>query len=101
MQTKPITKYDRILNKFRENDFTEKEVASIRDFINNVVATLPKLKKLTYAEYVELEKKDNKTFYQITTDDGTRTIDLYLGTERPYFIEGVLGESVFGNALYQ
>lgn len=99
--TKPIAKYDRILNKFRENDFTEQEVKDIRNFINNIVSTLPKLQKLTYDEYVELEEKDSKTFYQITTDDGSKTIDLYLGTERPYFIDGVFGASVYGNAIYQ
>lgn len=98
---KPIVKYDHLLNRFRENDFTEQEVAEIRDFINNIVKTLPKLVKLTYEEYLELEEKDNKTFYQITTDDGNKTIDLYLGTERPYFIEGAFGESVYGNAIYQ
>lgn len=98
---KPISKYDRILNKFRENDFTEKEVEDIRNFINNIVSTLPKLQKLTYNEYVELEEKDSKTFYQITTDDGSKAIDLYLGTERPYFIDGVFGASVYGNAIYQ
>lgn len=98
---KPISKYDRILNKFRENDFTEKEVEDIRNFINNIVSTLPKLQKLTYDEYIELEEKDSKTFYQITTDDGSKTIDLYLGTERPYFLDGVFGASVYGNAIYQ
>ena len=99
---KPITKYDRILKKFRENDFTEKEVAEIRNFINNIVDTLPKLEKMTLAQYNALDEKDDHTFYMIYNNDHTAYVAQFLG-DLPITTHtvGVFGESYLGSAIYQ
>ena len=101
-QTKPIIKYDRLLNRFRENDFTDKEVEEIRNFINNIMLTLPKNAKLTYSEYIALEEYDDHCLYYITDDNNTKVIAQFIGNT-PIFTSpeyAVFGESSFGNGLY-
>lgn len=100
--TKPIAKYDRILNKFRENDFTEAEVKEIKHFLEEEMAQLPRMAKMTIAEYQALEEKKSNTIYQITNNAGTKIISAFVGTLPVIFnAEGVYDESCFANAVFQ
>lgn len=99
---RPISKYDRILNKFRESDFTDKEVKEIRDFFNHGLAELPRVKKLTYPEFIALEEKSEYTKYYITTDDGRKIIATFLGDTPIVANPGALYDlGNFGEVVYQ
>ena len=99
---KPISKYDCILGKYRENDFTEKEVKEIRNFINNVMETLPRNEKLTYSQFLALEEYNDHCTYYVTDEEGTKVIAQFIGntpiTIHPDY--AIYGQSSFGQGLY-
>lgn len=99
---KPNSKYDRILGKFRENDFKEAEVKEIKHFLEEEIKQLPRMAKLTIAEYQALEEKKNNTIYLITNNAGTKIISTFVGTLPVVFnAEGIYDESCFANAVFQ